>query len=50
MKFYQVCINVPVFMDENTIDPYEAEKSLLHGAKQEIQSRYRNEFSNNNYR
>ena len=39
-KLLQVCINVPVFMDEKTIDPYEAEKGLLQGEKQETQSRY----------
>ena len=27
-------------MDEKTIDPYEAEKDLLQGEKQETQSRY----------
>ena len=36
----QVCINVPVFMDKNTVDPVEAETSLLHGETQEEQSRY----------
>ena len=40
IKYLQVCINVPVFMDEKTIDPYEAEKDLLQGEKQEPQSRY----------
>ena len=35
----QVCINVPVYMDKNTIDPFEAERDLLTGEKQEQQSR-----------
>lgn len=30
---------MPVFVDENTVDPYEAEKDLIMGPKQEPQSR-----------
>lgn len=35
----KVCINVPVYMDKYTKDPFEEEKSLLQGELQEEQSR-----------